>query len=103
MRPTDIRIEEITHSYEDFLYRAPIKFGGTAVDRVTLLNVECRVGTAAGKTARGFGSMPLSNVWAFPSRVLDYETSLGSGAEQMMKIYLEAVSWSDTIFRELTV
>ena len=78
MKPTDIRIAEISHSYEDFLYRTPIKFGGIAVDRVTLLIVECQVRTAAGETARGFGSMPLSNVWAFPSRVLDYDTTLGA-------------------------
>ncbi len=78
MRATDIRIDEITHQFEDFLYRTPIKFGGIAVDRVTLLNVECRVHTGSGKTARGFGSMPLGNVWSFPSRVLDYETTLGA-------------------------
>jgi hypothetical protein len=41
--PAAIRIEEITHSYQDFHYRAPYKFGGVAVDRVTLLNVECVV------------------------------------------------------------
>ncbi len=78
MKPSDIRIEEFTHSYEDFLYRTPIKFGGIAVDRVTLLNVECRVRTVAGKAARGFGSMPLGNVWSFPSRVLDYDATLGA-------------------------
>jgi L-alanine-DL-glutamate epimerase-like enolase superfamily enzyme len=78
MVATDIRIEEVNHSYEDFLYRTPIKFGGIAVDRVTLLNVECRVRTVTGKNARGFGSMPLGNVWSFPSRVLDYDTTLGA-------------------------
>jgi L-alanine-DL-glutamate epimerase-like enolase superfamily enzyme len=78
MKPTDIRIEEVSHSYEDFLYRTPIKFGGIAVDRVTLLNVECRVRTVAGKTARGFGSMPLGNVWSFPSRVLNYDATLAA-------------------------
>jgi L-alanine-DL-glutamate epimerase-like enolase superfamily enzyme len=76
MKPTHIRIDEIHHSYEDFLYRTPIKFGGIAVDRVTLLNVECRVQGGNGKTAAGFGSMPLGNVWSFPSRVLDYEATL---------------------------
>jgi L-alanine-DL-glutamate epimerase-like enolase superfamily enzyme len=78
MVATDIRIDEISHSYEDFRYRTPIKFGGVAADRVTLLNVECRVRTVTGKNARGFGSMPLGNVWAFPSRVLDYDTTLGA-------------------------
>lgn len=78
MKATDIRIEEMAHSYEDFLYRTPIKFGGVACDRVTILNVECHVRTRAGKSARGFGSMPLGNVWAFPSRVLDYDATLGA-------------------------
>jgi L-alanine-DL-glutamate epimerase-like enolase superfamily enzyme len=78
MKPTDIRVVAITHSYEDFLYRTPIKFGGTAVDRATLLNVECEVRTGAGETALGFGSMPLGNVWSFPSRVLGYEETLAA-------------------------
>ena len=64
--PRDIRIEEVTFGYEDFLYRTPIKFGGTVLDRVTLLNVDCVVRTAGGHTAKGFGSMPLGNVWAVP-------------------------------------
>ena len=75
-KATDIRIAEVRHDFEDYLYRTPIKFGGTVVDRVTLLNVRCMVMTAAGKTARGFGSMPLGNVWAFPSKVLSYDQTL---------------------------
>jgi L-alanine-DL-glutamate epimerase-like enolase superfamily enzyme len=78
MRASDIRIDDIRYSYEDFLYRTPIKFGGIVVDRVTLLNVICRVRGGNGKTACGFGSMPLGNVWAFPSRILDYDTTLAA-------------------------
>jgi len=77
-KPTDIRIREMKFSYEDFLYRTPIKFGGTVVDRVTLLNVDCVVATAAGRSAKGFGSMPLGNVWSFPSRVLSYDQTLAA-------------------------
>src|SRR5258708_3458737 len=77
-RSTDIRIEEIAFGYEDFSYRTPIKFGGVAVDRATLLNVECQVRTRDGKSARGFGSMSLGNVWSFPSRVLSYDTTLAA-------------------------
>jgi L-alanine-DL-glutamate epimerase-like enolase superfamily enzyme len=77
-RRTDIRIERVTPSYEDFLYRTPIKFGGTVVDRVTLLNVECEVRTPDGRVARGFGSMPMGNVWSFPSRVLTYDQTLNA-------------------------
>jgi L-alanine-DL-glutamate epimerase-like enolase superfamily enzyme len=78
VKPTDIRVVDVSHSYEDFLYRTPIKFGGTAVDRVTLLNVDCVVRTRAGQTARGFGSMPLGNVWSFPSRVHGYADTLAA-------------------------
>src|SRR5260370_4165928 len=76
MKPTDIRIEDVAFVYEDYLYRTPIKFGGTAVDRVTLVNVECHVHTLSGRAARGFGSMPLGNLCAVPSRVLSYDATL---------------------------
>ncbi len=75
-KATDIRIIDVRINYEDYLYRTPIKFGGVVVDRVTLLNVECQVATHGGQTARGFGSMPLGNVWAFPSRQLVYDQTL---------------------------
>jgi L-alanine-DL-glutamate epimerase-like enolase superfamily enzyme len=78
VKPTDIRIDEVRFEYEDYLYRTPIKFGGVALDRVTLLNVECVVRAGAGKTATGFGSMPLGNVWSFPSRVLKYDDTLAT-------------------------
>jgi len=77
-RATDIQVKEIGFSYEDFSYRTPIKFGGTVVDRVTLINVHCRVGAGNGREAKGFGSMPLGNVWSFPSRTMPYEKTLGS-------------------------
>src|SRR5262245_15097914 len=68
VKPTDIRIKDVSFAFEDHRYRTPIKFGGVAVDRVTLLNVDCVVETRKGRTKRGFGSMPLGNVWSFPSR-----------------------------------
>jgi len=75
---TDVRIVEVRHGYEDYVYRAPYKFGGRVVDRVTLLNVRCRVETRGGKSAWGFGSMTMGNVWAFPSRTLSYDATLGA-------------------------
>jgi hypothetical protein len=74
--PSAIRIDEISHSYQDFRYRAPYKFGGFSVDRVTLLNVECRVSLPNGRSAKGFGSMTMGNVWSFPSHVLSYDQTL---------------------------
>ena len=78
-KPTDIRVEDVAFSYEDFRYRTPNKFGGVAVDRATILNVDVhRAHRAAGRSAKGFGSMPLGNVWSFPSRELTYDDTLGA-------------------------
>lgn len=74
----EIRIAEVRASFEDHLYRAPYLFGGKTVDRVTLLNVEVTVRSRNGTSARGFGSMPLGNIWAYPSRTLPYEETLGA-------------------------
>ncbi|PYQ03835.1 MAG: hypothetical protein DMF82_12255, partial [Acidobacteria bacterium] len=74
--PTDVRIAEVRHGYEDWVYRAPYKFGGRVVDRVTILNVRCRVETRNGATAGGFGSMTLGNMWAFPSPTMSYDVTL---------------------------
>jgi L-alanine-DL-glutamate epimerase-like enolase superfamily enzyme len=76
LKSTDIRIDEVIHDYQDYVYRAPYKFGGRVVDRVTLLNVHCRVTTRHGETAWGFGSMTLGNIWAFPSSTMSYDTTL---------------------------
>jgi L-alanine-DL-glutamate epimerase-like enolase superfamily enzyme len=78
VKATDIAIKDITFAFEDYRYRTPIKFGGVALDRVTLLNVTIDVETRPGKRARGFGSMPLGNVWSFPSRRLSYDDTLGA-------------------------
>lgn len=89
VRKTDIRVEDISTSYEEYKYRAPIKFGGHVVDRATILNVNCSVKTAAGKVAKGFGSMPLGNIWAFPSKTMSYEKTLGAMqalAEEIAKV-----------------
>src|SRR5579862_9855268 len=86
-KPTDIRIEEIRYTYEDYLYRTPIKFGGSVVDRATLINVNCTVRTVGGKVSKGFGSMPMGNVWSFPSHTMSYDTTLGA-----MKALAERIS-----------
>jgi L-alanine-DL-glutamate epimerase-like enolase superfamily enzyme len=83
-RPTDIRIISVDHQFDEFKYRAPYQFGGRSVDRVTILNVNCRVRTMGGKDAWGFGSMTLGNAWAFPAASQD----AGLGA---MKALAEAL------------
>ena len=73
---TEARIEEIHISFEDFRYRAPYKFGGKEVDRVTMLNVQCRLRNRAGQSAEGSAAMSMGNVWAFPS--LPYDNTLAA-------------------------
>lgn len=75
-KSSDIRIKELRISYEDFPYRMPYEFGGRQVDRVTLLNVDSEIETIDGRSARGFGSMTMGNLWSFPSKTLSYDTTL---------------------------
>lgn len=85
-KPTSIRVEDVNIEFEDFRYRAPYKFGGVAVDRATVLNVTCTVRTRNGMVAKGFGSMPLGNVWSFPSRTLPYDVTLGAMKDLARKL-----------------
>ncbi len=87
-RPTDIRIVEVRHQFEEFKYRMPYQFGGRTVDRVTILNVDCRVRTRAGKESWGFGSMTLGNAWAFPAASQD----VGLGAMKALADELRTVT-----------
>lgn len=89
-KATDIALEQMDFGYEDYSYRTPIKFGGNIVDKVTLLNVNCVVKSRDGRTAKGFGSMPMGNVWAFPSKVMPYDETLNAmrkHAEKIVKIF----------------
>ncbi len=89
-RPTDIRVVETAHEFEEYVYRTPYQFGGRSVDRVTLLNVTCRVRTAGGIESWGFGSMTLGNAWAYPAAPQDE----GIGAMRALAGELRAVTAS---------
>jgi hypothetical protein len=79
-RAEDAQIVEVRHGFEQHHYRAPYQFGGRTVDRVTILNVDCRIRTGDGREAWGFGSMTLGNAWAFPAAPHD----VGLGAMQAL-------------------
>src|SRR5256885_7663746 len=64
---TDIRILSVKTETERIAYRAPIKFGGRVVTDAVLANVTIEVETKSGRRGGGFGSMPMGNVWAWPS------------------------------------
>jgi len=85
-RPTDARVDEVRIEFADYLYRAPYKFGGREVDRVTMLNVHCRISNKAGRSAEGFAAMPLGNVWSFPAPDIPYDTTLAAMKSLAAKI-----------------
>src|SRR5438045_7424463 len=66
-KSTDIRITDIQTETERIGYRSPIKFGGRVVTDAVLANVTLGVETRDGRRGQGFGSMPMGNVWAWPS------------------------------------
>lgn len=83
-KSTDIRILDVQVHFEPLGFRAPLKFGGRVVDQTYLINASVNVETRTGNQARGFGSMPIGNVWAWPSA--DVEPA---DAEAAMKVYAE--------------
>jgi L-alanine-DL-glutamate epimerase-like enolase superfamily enzyme len=87
-KPTEIQIAEVQHRFEEFHYRAPYQFGGRTVDRVTILNVDCRIRSGDGKETWGFGSMTLGNAWAFPAASHD----VGLEAMKSLAVDLRAVT-----------
>ncbi|MGQ9574193.1 MAG: enolase C-terminal domain-like protein [Thermoguttaceae bacterium] len=77
-KPTDIRLLWADCQTERFAYRAPMKFGGRVVTDVVLLHVHVGVQTRDGRQARGFGSMPMGNAWAWPSQSVSADDTLSA-------------------------
>lgn len=83
---TDVRILDAVCSFEPVSFRAPLKFGGRIVDKTFLMNVEVTVETHSGQHATGFGSMPVGNIWAWPTTALT-----GDQTELAMKEFAERI------------
>ncbi len=77
-KPTDIHLKQVVASTERIDYRTPIKFGGRVVNDVVLLNINVVVETRDGRRGEGFGSMPIGNVWAWPSNVVSAADTLAA-------------------------
>lgn len=75
-KPTDIRIATATSHVEHIAYRAPMKFGGRVVTEVLVFDVVLKVETRDGRIGMGIGSMPLGNVWAWPSSTVPASDTL---------------------------
>ena len=80
-KATDIRLLEVRAETERHAYRTPIKFGGRVVTDAVLLNVTADVETRDGRRGQGFGSMPMGNVWGWPTAKLSVESTLTAMTE----------------------
>jgi L-alanine-DL-glutamate epimerase-like enolase superfamily enzyme len=86
-RSTDIRIVDADCTFEEIRFRAPLKFGGRVVNHSYCMNVRVTAETTDGTRADGFGSMPVGNVWAWPTDDLS-----GDQTEVAMKMFAERVT-----------
>lgn len=84
--PHDARIVNVATTFEPVPFRMPLKFGGRVVDSTELINVAVTLEGRDGATAVGHGSMPVGNVWAWPSTSVEPPQ-----AEAAMKGFAEAV------------
>ena len=88
-KPTDIRILEATCEFEAIAFRTPLKFGGRVTENTTLINVEVTVENQQGDYGSGFGSMPIGNIWAWPSETVspdDAESAMAEFAERAVAL-----------------
>ncbi|MCS7306849.1 MAG: mandelate racemase/muconate lactonizing enzyme family protein [Thermoguttaceae bacterium] len=66
-KATDIRLVSVRAEIEHFDYRMPIKFGGRVLNDVLMFHVTVEVESRDGRRGQGFGSMPMGNIWAWPT------------------------------------
>lgn len=83
---SDVRILRVEVSFDAVQFRAPLKFGGRVVDHSYLINAEVEVETRDRRHAVGYGSMPVGNVWAWPSSSVEPADS-----ERVIMKYAERV------------
>ncbi len=81
-KPTDIFLRQVSAEPEPIEFRTPIKFGGRVMDKFVLLNVTVEAETRDGRRGRGFGSMPMAGVWAWPSNIV----SAGDACQAMLEL-----------------
>jgi len=83
---TDVRVIDAVCTFEPVAFRAPLKFGGRVVESCSLINVDVTVEDKSGHHAVGSGSMPVGNVWAWPTQLS------GDKTEKAMKLFAEKVT-----------
>lgn len=74
-RGSDIAVLDANIGFEQLPFRAPLKFGGRIMADTLIANTQLRVRSRSGKEAVGLGSMPLGNIWAWPSERVEPTTT----------------------------
>jgi len=69
---TDIKVVEVEPRITEEFLRTPLKFAFAVVDRVSRLVVKVTVENRTGDRATGHGDILLSDLWGFPSRVVEH-------------------------------
>ncbi|MBC7288235.1 MAG: hypothetical protein H5T86_09375 [Armatimonadetes bacterium] len=90
---TDIVVEAVEPTFSEERLRTPLKFGTGVITHITMLTVRAQVRNRRGETASGAGCILLSDIWAFPSAVLDHaarDAAMRRLAERACRAYLEA-------------
>lgn len=94
-KSTDIFLRSVTAETERIAYRAPIKFGGRVVTDAVLVHVTADVETRDGRRGRGHGSMPMGNIWAWPTRETAPEATLAAMLDLAMKLAQQAADYTE--------
>ena len=94
-KATDLRLCEVSMTTEHHAYRTPMKFGGRVVTGVVLLDVTVEAETCDGHRGRGSGSMPLGNVWAWPSAAMGPEATLRAMETLALRLVHEANAYHE--------
>ncbi len=92
-KPTDVVIRDVQIAFESVPFRSPLKFGGRIVSDSWQINTRITVENAAGRSAHGYGSMPLGNVWAWPSAIMEpaqTERAMKQFAEKTAELFLQS-------------
>lgn len=71
-----VRVREVSTEMERYTFRTPLKFGGVPISFQVGVTARVRVETKAGKSAWGTGSMPLGNVWSYPTKKVPADQTL---------------------------
>lgn len=104
-KTTDIRIVDAQCSFEPVKFRSPLKFGGRVMDSSELINLEVKVESRGGRHAVGLGSMPIGQIWAWPSQAVSPEQSAAAMKQfalevtEMISVYPDFDHPLDIIYR----